>query len=632
MQGYPDQITDQFGNGVNNASITVYNKGTTVKAVIYSDNGVTLSANPLSTDTLGRYKFYAAAGRYDLAVSGAGITSYTKSDILLQDSPADLAASSGSSLVGFIQSGTGAVARTVQSKERDVVSVKDFGAVGDGVTDDTSAIQAAINYAQSTAGTVFLPGGRYRTGKLSITGPVSIIGQRQSWFDPGVGVILEYTGNTNCIEINAGGGSSFIYRVVIKNVGIFFTQNATAGIYAHYLQESHFENLGISGNSYTVTNGFDLDSLSIANIDNCVIQVVGTAINTRYDADLAASGALNITRCNIFNVTNVLECGYITWLNFVGNWVEAFQTAIHIPNNKPGAQGSKVLNLVVQNNWFLQSQSGLSETRVLKVSSDDNTKAVTVFGQFTGNSCEMNGGSATKPSYAISFNLAGNTGGVSVFMTIDNNRLWGMTTAGIYNDTSFVTLNVNNNDARNDIAGTVLPVMDGSNASSTFSVNGGVVGKLFITAPNGKHAGVQFDGSSVYLTNGASSSVFVQTNTDTATATQVEIYHTASASNRLTLTGSNGGNPTIGTTGGNVAVSTVANLASNTATPAGGSSAARLLLGTTAGFGVYYGSGVPTVSAGQGSIYLRSDGSSTSTRLYVNTDGGTTWTNVTTAA
>jgi hypothetical protein len=42
----------------------------------------------------------------------------------------DLSASSGSSLVGFLQAGTGAVARTVQAKDRDIVSVKDFGAVG----------------------------------------------------------------------------------------------------------------------------------------------------------------------------------------------------------------------------------------------------------------------------------------------------------------------------------------------------------------------------------------------------------------------------------------------------------------------------------------------------------------------
>ena len=69
---------------------------------------------------------------------------------------------------------------------------------------------------------------------------------------------------------------------------------------------------------------------------------------------------------------------------------------------------------------------------------------------------------------------------------------------------------------------------------------------------------------------------------------------------------------------------------SGTAPVAGG--AAAFLATSTAGLGVYFGSGAPTVSAAQGSLYLRTDGSSTSTRAYINTDGATTWTNLTTAA
>ena len=49
-----------------------------------------------------------------------------------------------------------------------------------------------------------------------------------------------------------------------------------------------------------------------------------------------------------------------------------------------------------------------------------------------------------------------------------------------------------------------------------------------------------------------------------------------------------------------------------------------------AGMGVYFGSGVPTVAAAQGSLYLRSDGNSTSTRAYINTNGTTGWAAITT--
>jgi hypothetical protein len=47
---------------------------------------------------------------------------------------------------------------------------------------------------------------------------------------------------------------------------------------------------------------------------------------------------------------------------------------------------------------------------------------------------------------------------------------------------------------------------------------------------------------------------------------------------------------------------------------------------------VVAGTGTPTFSAPKGTLYINLTGSSTSTRLYVNTDGGTTWTNFTSAA
>jgi len=69
--------------------------------------------------------------------------------------------------VTFLAAGTGATQRTALDKLRDVVSVKDFGAVGDGViatgagTDNTAAFQAAIN-SVATYGTVIVPNGIYK--------------------------------------------------------------------------------------------------------------------------------------------------------------------------------------------------------------------------------------------------------------------------------------------------------------------------------------------------------------------------------------------------------------------------------------------------------------------------------------
>jgi len=55
----------------------------------------------------------------------------------------ELAADNGSGMVGFLQSGDGTKARTIQDKMRDQVSIKDFGATPGGVVDSTGAVQAA---------------------------------------------------------------------------------------------------------------------------------------------------------------------------------------------------------------------------------------------------------------------------------------------------------------------------------------------------------------------------------------------------------------------------------------------------------------------------------------------------------
>src|SRR5262245_28383764 len=70
------------------------------------------------------------------------------------------------------------------------------------------------------------------------------------------------------------------------------------------------------------------------------------------------------------------------------------------------------------------------------------------------------------------------------------------------------------------------------------------------------------------------------------------------------------------TTALNKAVTVTSTLTAHSTTdvPSGGTSA--LLIGTSTGFGLWWGAGAPTAEAGQGSLYLRSDGTGTNDRMY----------------
>jgi hypothetical protein len=179
MQRYQNSIIDNRGLPLIGGSVTVYILNGPA-ATIYSDNGVTITANPLTTDENGYFEFYAANGRYSLTINGENIQTTVINDVYLADDPVtpeSLASSVGSSLVGFIQYGTGATRQTVETKLRERVSAEDFFLASD--SDQTGMIQRAIDaIANVGGGDVELTGNAtYIVTGLTIKSKVRLIGR-----------------------------------------------------------------------------------------------------------------------------------------------------------------------------------------------------------------------------------------------------------------------------------------------------------------------------------------------------------------------------------------------------------------------------------------------------------------------
>jgi len=145
-----------------------YETGTTTHKDAYTDAAGSVAQTYTSDGAGGEYialdargelpsPLYLTAGAYDLCLkTAAGATVWTRR---ADPTGADLAASAGSAAIGFLQSGTSAVARTAQAKMRDVVSVKDFGASpAASAAANVTAIAAALTYAGTKKCAVYIPG------------------------------------------------------------------------------------------------------------------------------------------------------------------------------------------------------------------------------------------------------------------------------------------------------------------------------------------------------------------------------------------------------------------------------------------------------------------------------------------
>ncbi len=199
MARYSNTVRNQYEQMVAGASVYVYTFQGAL-AELEQDGGGAL-ANPLTTDTYGGFYFNADDGIYTLTVHDGGKFIYQQYFVQVgtgPELPADIIAAliqpGGASLIGFIQSGTGAVATTLQAKAREPLSPLDFGCTGDGATDDTvnfnKALVAAITQGKPLDG-LGLTYGLSATGNINpilpLTAGVTLYNAKFEILNPGTG-------------------------------------------------------------------------------------------------------------------------------------------------------------------------------------------------------------------------------------------------------------------------------------------------------------------------------------------------------------------------------------------------------------------------------------------------------------
>lgn len=342
---------DSDGNPISGATWNFYRTTTTTPQSVYSNAALSVSlGSTVTADASGRFAniFLDETKTYRAILkTAAGAT--------IKDIDPINPGENGADDIGFLPAGTRAASRTVESKLRDFVSVKDFGAIGDGVTDDTAAIQAAIDAVfNAGGGTVYLPIGTYLVSSIvknwpgAVTVNIRGAGKRATKLKKKTGTlspILDLSADLSVLDVYIELSDFWIEGNAKTNNGIKATRLARWSM-RNLLIEScdvgidNYGSLVFSAYDCTIqSNSYGYRSQKSGTIRANLAQFFGGQIGANtilgmdigdasgvhiYGTDLSANGTAGNTATGAIMLRATMddETGYSSF-SFNGGWLEA---------------------------------------------------------------------------------------------------------------------------------------------------------------------------------------------------------------------------------------------------------------------------------------------------------------------
>lgn len=358
---------------------------------------------------------------------------------------------------------TGSVPTNVEAKLAQTVSVKDFGAVGDGVTDDTAAIQAAINAASNAV--LFFPSGTYITSGIDLTSRLIIQGEGKltTWLKLKAGAssgdcIIKASVDFNGLQIKDIGlngnwkDNPYSPTLTINNYGTGIYAGCWNGLFSNITVLNCADNgISIGGisdvNTSCVENyiqnsdiqyngGHGIAFITINATDNYVLNNVinGNLTSGKYGIYLGSNGGhlvegnhfysndsdIYLTG-NFVNVSNNYFDGhtknniYLPPSNNTGKVIQNNMFGTYGPNTysaiqSGGVSGSWSQNVTITNNQFVNPLGGSSVAYCIDANYSDNWFITgNYFRDFTNAPIYLSalGGGAVSPYQFNNFGLAG---------------------------------------------------------------------------------------------------------------------------------------------------------------------------------------------------------------------------------